>query len=105
MMTFVFGYRDPACFLQALAPGRVMRLSNLLGDLREALAKAAPTDLPRNELDRLGLPEAHLAEGVVADDFLRRMRFSRSTGRDRPPTSRSEASRSGSVRRTGRPSG
>ncbi len=74
MMTHVFGYRSERCWLNALALGTAMQLTNILRDVAEDF-RMGRVYLPQDELARFGVTEGQIAEGRVDEGFRSLMRF------------------------------
>ncbi len=64
----VFGYRNPACRVYAVALGKAFQLTNILRDVRND-AERGRIYLPRVELDRFGLQPDEILAGRYSDRF------------------------------------
>ncbi len=74
MTSRVFGYSDEKALEYAVDLGIAMQLTNILRDIGEDLDRDR-IYIPQDELQRFGVSEADLFNGVKSDNFLELMKF------------------------------
>ena len=65
MCVRIFGFSDPIALDRADDLGMALQLTNILRDVREDAVDMKRVYLPQNELQRFGIPETSLANGVI----------------------------------------
>ena len=70
----IFGYTDPRTRDYAVNLGKALQLVNILRDIRSD-AQRGRIYLPREDLDRFGVPPEELLSGVYNDPFVELMQF------------------------------
>lgn len=65
MCVRIFGFDDPVALERADDLGLALQLTNILRDVREDAVDMGRIYLPQDELDRFGILEQSLAEGVI----------------------------------------
>jgi phytoene synthase len=71
----LFGCKDPASEIYAVALGRALQLTNILRDIREDLDNGGRIYLPLEDLARFGYSEKDLADRVCDERFLALMAY------------------------------
>ncbi|MDX2226531.1 MAG: phytoene/squalene synthase family protein [Verrucomicrobiae bacterium] len=81
MMSKIFGLRDPAAQEQAIQMGVAMQLTNIARDVREDMLNDR-IYIPATELERFGVTEEQLRQGLFDENFRALMRFQVDRARD-----------------------
>ncbi len=75
MMSYVIGFSDKQALVHAQALGQAMQLTNFLRDVGEDWRDRQRIYLPKEDLERFGVTEQEIADGILSDRFKRLLQF------------------------------